>query len=54
MLKGTLAGLAGHPGARERYLVVLAMEAGEKGHADKALKLVAEFSDQCAPAAVRA
>lgn len=53
VLKGTLAGLAGHPGARERYLVVLAMEAGEQGHADKALKLVAEFSDQCAPAAVQ-
>ncbi len=48
MLKGTLAGLAEHPGARERYLVVLAMEAGEAGHADKALKLIAEFSGRCA------
>ncbi|KAK9843528.1 hypothetical protein WJX81_007436 [Elliptochloris bilobata] len=44
VLKGTLTGLAEHPGARERYLVVLAMEAGENGHADKALKLIAEFS----------
>jgi len=49
VLKGTLAGLAEHPGARERYLVVLAMEAGEAGHADKALKLIAEFSGRCAP-----
>jgi hypothetical protein len=49
VLKGTLAGLAEHPGARERYLVVLAMEAGEAGHADKALKLIAEFSGRCVP-----
>ena len=47
VLKGTLAGLAEHPGARERYLVVVAMEAGEKGHADKALKLIAEFAGRC-------
>ena len=53
VLKGTLTGLAEHPGARERYLVVLAMEAGEKGHADKALKLIAEFAGRCAPAPVR-
>lgn len=53
VLKGTLTGLAEHPGARERYLVVLAMEAGEKGHADKALKLIAEFAGRCAPAPAR-
>ena len=52
VLKGTLTGLAEHPGARERYLVVLAMEAGEKGHADKALKLIAEFAGRCAFAPV--
>ena len=43
VLRSTLGRLAAHPGAPTRYLVTLAMEAGEGGAAAKAAELVAEF-----------
>ena len=48
LLKGTLQQLAEHKTAPERYLIVLAMEDGEEGHAAKAGKLIAEFGSRCA------
>lgn len=47
LLKGTLQQLAEHKTAPERYLIVLAMEAGEEGHAAKAGKLIEEFGGRC-------
>ena len=48
LLKGTLQQLAEHKTAPERYLIVLAMEAGEEGHAAKAGKLIEEFGSRSA------
>ncbi|KAI9159219.1 hypothetical protein H9P43_008558 [Blastocladiella emersonii ATCC 22665] len=44
LLRDTLARLAAHPAARDRYLVVLAMEASEHGHAEKAARLAAAYA----------
>ena len=48
LLKGTLGQLAEHKTAAERYLVVLAMEAGEQGHEAKAANLLQEYGGRCA------
>ena len=48
LLKGTLGSLAEHKTAAERYLVVLAMEAGEEGHEAKAANLLQEYGGRCA------
>jgi hypothetical protein len=43
LLEDTLRILATHPGCQERYIVLLAMEAGEPGGADKASTLEEKF-----------
>ena len=48
VLRTTLSQLAAHDGAASRYLVVLAMEVGERGHAEKAVRLTEEFEGRCA------
>lgn len=43
VLRSTLSALAAHPGAKARYVVVLAMEAAEAGWGAKADGLIAEY-----------
>jgi hypothetical protein len=47
MLKSTLEHLAKHAGAKERYLVILAMEVKETGHEEKAHHLQGEYGFRC-------
>lgn len=45
LLQSTLRYLAGHPLAKERYIVVLAMEEAEEGHQEKAAALINQFQN---------